>query len=568
MVAVCEERLSAEEALELAQRALDGEQASAEWAAAACLALWRLERYREGYELFRSFSSQLNNDGEAWLIAGMCARRLPDHAFEAEQALLKGVSLLPQRADAHYNLGNHYNDLDRHREAVVAYQRSLALNPNTAPTWHNLGIVLRELDQLDEAARAMRVSLRLDPFNPDVWCNLGLVAHAHENFEQAKRYYLHSIQLDQQHAEGWVNVGMALLEELKPEEALSALTQGHKLDPSLPDALFNMALTQLLLGDYLEGWRLYESRFTTKQFKNTPIPSSGPWITTVEQLQQCIREQRQCLIWSEQGIGDVIQFMRYLPILQSMGVSMTFATRSCLVPLIEAWGPSQLQVVDDRKIDAALQSAPHLALMSLPRLLRSTVDTIPSVTPYLLPPGPPPERLLVTTPPGGLAVGLVWASNPGNPVMYKQKSLPLNLILPPLLAAVREDLIELHSLQVGEDARELEPFKPTDGIVDWNGTVDHFGDTAHVVSQLDLVISVDTAVAHLAAALDRPTWILLPSNADFRWLRSRQDSPWYSSVRLFRQHQRHNWASAVDDVVNALGQVLALDLNRMARERA
>ncbi|QNI83972.1 TPR repeat-containing protein [Synechococcus sp. PROS-7-1] len=566
LLALSEGSLKAETALNQARAELDQEHASAEWAVVASAALWMLKRFQEGYELHRSFSSHLQNDGNAWLIAGLCARKLANHHQEAEQALLRATSLLPERSDAHYNLGNHYSDLDQYDKAVLAYERSLALDANGAQVWHNYGIALRERDRLDEAEMALQNSLQLDPCNADVWCNFGLIAHAREHFDLAKRCYLQSIQVDQHHAEGWVNVGMALLEELKPEEALEALQRGSALDPSSPEAVFNMALTLLLLGDYDEGWRLYETRFTTKQFSGKQPPCSGPWVLTMEQLQALAREQRRCLVWTEQGLGDVIQFLRYLPILQALGVSFVFATRRTLIPLVQEWGPPGLTVCDDTALDEDLKTAPHLALLSLPRLLRTTLSTIPSATPYLRPPGPPPAQLLVPAPPGGIAVGLVWASNPGNKAMYRQKSLPLKLLLPRLLPALSNDLIELHSLQVGSDADELAPYQHLEGLVDWNGRLDHFGDTAHVVSQLDLVISVDTAVAHLAAALDLPTWVLLPNNADFRWLRDRSDSPWYSSMRLFRQPKRHDWSSAIDGVVDALGEVLGLDLNALAQE--
>ena len=566
LIALSEGTISPDAALQQARQALDEDHVAAEWAVPACLALWRLERHREAFELHRSYSHHLQNNGDAWLIAGACARKVPGLDQAAEQALLKGVTLLPTRWDAHYNLGNFYSDGDRYEEALLAYRHSLAIEANVATVWHNYGVALRELERLDAAATAMKRSIQLDPSNADVWCNLGLVAHAKEDFKLSKQLYLQSIQLDQNHSTGWVNVGMALLEEQKPEEALSMIQRGHQLNPKSPEALFNMALTLLLLGEYSEGWRLYESRFTTKQFKHTVIPSSGPWITSTEQLQQLCTNQTQCLVWSEQGIGDVIQFLRYLPVLQALKLPFVFATRKPLIPLIEAWGPPGLLVADETSLDDTLKTAPHLAQLSLPRLLRSDLDTIPSVTPYLTAPGPPPEALLVPPPPGGLAVGLVWASNPGNKGMYRLKSLPLNLLLPRLLPAVQENLIELHSLQVGDDSRELDPFRRIDGVMDWNGKLNNFSDTAHVVSQLDLVISVDTAVAHLAAALDLPTWVLLPSNADFRWLRERSDTPWYSSMRLFRQRNRNDWTSAIDAVMEALGEVLALDMTQLAEE--
>jgi hypothetical protein len=147
--------------------------------------------------------------------------------------------------------------------------------------------------------------------------------------------------------------------------------------------------------------------------------------------------------------------------------------------------------------------------------------------------------------------------------MYRQKSLPLELLLPPLLPALHHNLVEFHSLQVGNDAAQLAHWAHLPGIHDWNGKLHNFSDTAHVVKQLDLVISVDTAVAHLAGALAIPTWVLLPSNADFRWLHQRSDSPWYSTMRLFRQGQPNHWPSAINQVVDALGDVLGLDLTQL-----
>ena len=562
--ALAEGRITAHEALELAEQALEEAQADPLWAVPACMALWRLERYREGFELHQSYCHHLQSNANAWLIAGMCARRLPGHQPQAEQALQQAIQLNPDRADAHYNLGNLYNDAGRNAEAVAAYRASLAIDPNGALVWHNLGIALRELEELEASDRAIRNSVLLNPFNADAWCNLGLVAHSFENYELSKRFYLKSIQIDASHSNSWVNLGMSLLEEVKPEEALSAMRRGHRLNPSSADAVFNLALTLLLLGDFAEGWRLYESRFTTKQFKDVAVPSSGPWVTSLQELRERTGSGQPCLIWGEQGIGDAIQFVRYLPILQALGIPLVFATRPALIPLFRQWGPAGIEVIEDMKIPAHLHEAPHLALLSLPRLLRSDLATIPMVTPYLTPPGPPPERLLVNTPPGGIAIGLVWASNPGNKGMYRLKSLSLDLLLPRLLPALRHDLIEIHSLQVGQDALELAPYSEQDGIHDWNGKLENFGDTAHVVHQLDLLISVDTAVAHLSGALAVPTWMLLPSNADFRWLHDRSDTPWYDTMRLFRQQQRNDWPSAIDQVVDALGEVLGLDLDKLA----
>jgi hypothetical protein len=202
--------------------------------------------------------------------------------------------------------------------------------------------------------------------------------------------------------------------------------------------------------------------------------------------------------------------------------------------------------------------------MSLPMVFGTELATVPSVVPYLQPPEPPPATLQVPPPPGGIAIGLVWASNPDNKAMYKNKSFPLDLLMPSLVNLVELDLMDLHSLQFGEDAGQLAPWSSHPRITDWQDQLSDFSETAHVVRQLDLVITVDTAVAHLAGALNRPTWLLLPQNADFRWLKDCSHSPWYPTMRLFRQTAHGDWNSVVDGVKQALDELFLLDLDRLA----
>jgi hypothetical protein len=179
-----------------------------------------------------------------------------------------------------------------------------------------------------------------------------------------------------------------------------------------------------------------------------------------------------------------------------------------------------------------------------------------------------PAHLQVPEPPGGLAVGLVWASEAGNRSMYRRKSIPLELLMPRLVDLVDLDLIDLHCLQVGPDEAQLEPWRSKPRITSWAPHLHDFADTAHVVHQLDLVIAVDTAVAHLAGALQRPTWLLLPHSADFRWLQQRSDSPWYpGSMRLFRQPYPGDWPGLVKELHAALDQLFLLDLEGLVADK-
>lgn len=556
--------LEAPAALEQASRELDGASPDPSWALVAALALWQLKRYGDAYGLCRAYPATFEQSVEALVLKGMVARRLPAAAADAEAAFREAIAREPQRVDALYNLGNLLNDAQRYEQAIPLYERCLTLHPDNANHWHNYGIALRELNRVAEAERALQLALQLDPRNPDIWCNIGLVAHNQERFEQAKACYRQSIDLDSHHSSSWHNLGQSLLDQARPEEALPLLRRGCELDPVSSDALFNVALTELLLGNYRDGWRLYEGRFATKQFNNTLVPSTGPWLNSLQECQQVAATGQQILIWSEQGIGDMIQFVRFIGVLQALELPVAFASRKPLIPLFKQWLIEAVPVLDQDDLPAEWQQAPHLPLMSLPALLGTEMATIPAHTPYLQAPGPPPTELYVAPPPGGLSIGLVWASNPENQGLYRKKSLPLTPLLQRLLPAVQHQLIELHSLQVGADADQFQPWLQHQGIKTWSSQLGDFAATAHVVRQLDLIISVDTAVAHLAGALHQPTWLLLPASADFRWLHQQIDCPWYSSMRLFRQASPGDWPSVVDSVVDTLGEVLGLDLDQLA----
>ena len=410
-----------------------------------------------------------------------------------------------------------------------------------------LSLAARSVDHLFLSKYALHRSLQLDPESIRSWCNYGITCHQLEQFDQAIKAYFRALSLDQDHGPTLLNLGQALNASNRHPEAVGYLQAASSLtlEADSGDALFNLALTRLLLGEYPLGWELYECRFKTRQHDTyTKIPQ-GEWIQDPKSLRKLASTNVEFLVWSEQGLGDAIQFCRYLYLLQAMGFRPVLATRPLLVRLFKEWLRPSVQVIDDVQCDISQDSRPHTAMMSLPHLFGTTINSVPSAMPCLHPPGPPPEALFVPPPPGGLAIGLVWASNPDNKLMYRRKSIPLKTILDPLLPALREDLLELHSLQVGDDAKSLSSYSASPNIVDWNGRLGDFADTAHVVRQLDLVITVDTGVAHLAGSLGIPTWLMLHFDADFRWHRNCDDSPWYPTMRLFRQKEYGDWGSVV-----------------------
>lgn len=552
-------------AIEECRQRLEDPQADPRWVIPWSFILWRQGDYTSAHQVASRFHSALQNDPDFLLLYGMISRQLPECLVEAEAAFHAAIRIAPDRHDAYYNLGNLYFHLERFEDALVEYRRSLDLDSKGALVWLNFGLAARSCDQLTVSYNALSRCLQLDPNDKRAWCNFGITCHQLERFDQAIQAYQHALSLDENDGPTLVNLAMSLNATNRHPESVGYLQAASSLtlQEDCGDALFNLALTRLLLGDYRRGWELYECRFKTRQYvEYTKIPE-GVWVQSQDELYSLAKRKSELLVWSEQGLGDSIQFVRYLFLLLSLGIRPVLATRPLLVRLFQEWLPIDVDVIDDHDVDITADSRPHTAMMSLPHLFGTLCETVPSVLPYLRPPGPPPEALLVSPPAGGLSIGVVWASNPDNNLMYRRKSLPFSCFIEPLIPALREDLLELHCLQVGQDAAVLSRYEHVSNLHDWNGRLGDFSDTAHVVRQLDLVISVDTGVAHLAGALGIPTWLLLHYDADFRWLRNCDDSPWYPGMRLFRQQRYGDWSTVMRPVLDALGRVYGLDLQAL-----
>ena len=516
------------------------------WTLALGFLHWRLQQPEQAPALYQKVLSEFDLDATFHPMRGMAARKLPDQLDLAQEAYERAVELEPNRSDALYNLGNLYRE-NRPLDAERCYKASLNLAPEQPMAWHNYGILLVHDLRLKEAHDALKRSLKLDPKDAAVWCNLALAFFSDRCMAPAKRALLEAIVHEQ------------ALPGATPEQALTHWEQGGELSKDSCDALWDLALISLTDGAYRLGWRFYEIRFSTKNHVTSEVPSAGPRLRSLDQAPRT--GEPPLLVWSEQGLGDAIQFGRYLPMLQAAGIPFEFRCRQPLLRLFKDWFALGDSVVAETRQTDLSDQRPHCSLLSLPHLFGSELHTLPSVTPYLRSPGPIPQHLRVPAPPGGLSVGVVWAANPVNKAMYRHKSIPLRLLMPRLLALMDLDLIDLHVLQFGKDNGQLDPWRTSGRIKDWSDTISDFADTATVLQQLDLVITVDTAVAHLAGALNRPTWVLLPRNCDFRWLLDRSDSPWYpSSMKLFRQSDHGVWDSVVKDLEKALDDLFMIDV--------
>lgn len=461
----------------------------------------------------------------------------------------KAVALDSEFSDAFYNRGNVLAELERKDQAAESFLRCLELNPNHNNAHHNLANIYRDQNEVDLALDHYQRSDQCEHHNPDMHCNWGLAFQLKELWAQAIDRFEVAINQKSDHAPSYVNLGGALAVQERFSEACAAFRRGVELDDNCHDAKFNLGLTLLTIGQLEEGWKFYETRLFLPKKVITPFPDIPVWDGRLDL-------DSPLLVWAEQGYGDNIQFVRYVLILIEMGIDVVLSTRQPLISLFQkCLMPSAPPIVEHRRQD--LQGfSHHIPLLSLPRVLNTSISTIPRMPGYLNPPDAVPDSLRVSRPPFALNIGLVWASGADNKDMYEDKSMKLDSLMPLFDSWRNEHLLVINSLQVGADACQINPWLNQWGVVDWSNSLKSFYDTAIVVKQLDLVISVDTAVAHIAGAMDVPVWLMLQHNADFRWLRGREDSPWYNSMSLFRQTTLGDWDSSLLKLSNRLKQLL------------
>jgi tetratricopeptide (TPR) repeat protein len=457
---------------------------------------------------------------------------------EALYFLSAAVQSDPTSADALSNLGLALHSVGKHEEAISCYRNGLELAPTHQDILYNLGNAFLELHRFAEAVSAYNEALAEKPDHVGALVNRGNALVRLNEPHQALASYDAALAAMPGHPQILTNRGHALRRLDRPAEALVNLTRAAMIAPDLPEAHFEKALAHLTLGDFDAGFRDYEWRWKTGAFaphrRAFPVPL---WLGEQPLAGKTI------LLHAEQGFGDTIQFVRYAPMLARQGARVICEVQAKLQPLL-----SQLEGIE---VIASGQPLPtfdlHCPLMSLPLALRTSLETIPAAVPYL---SAPLERQQIwrdRLPQGGMRVGLVWSGSPAHQ-NDANRSIPLAR-LTPILAGSPARFVSLQRELRDGDAelmRDLPNFLHAgDDLAD-------FADTAAVISLLDVVISVDTAVAHLAGALGKPVLILLPHAADFRWMRGRDDSPWYPSAKLLRQGAFGNWDSVIARLNDAL----------------
>jgi tetratricopeptide (TPR) repeat protein len=443
------------------------------------------------------------------------------------------LELRPGFAEAHNSLGVILRRQDRLEEAKVRYELALAERPDYADAYSNLGVLLRQMGKFDDSAKCLTKALSLRPNSAGVLDNLGNTLRDLGRLEESAACHERAIALLPNSVNAYNNLGYTRRKQGKLKEARESFKRARALDPASADVRWNLSLLDLLEGDFAEGWRGYESRHDRKESR--PRSFAKPiWRGKPLQLQGA-----RILLHSEQGFGDSIQFVRYVPMVQAAGGTVILNVPSSLRRLVEAMpGVGALTVEGDPLPEFEW----HCPLLSLPLALKTAVDTIPSKVPYLkVPEGALEAALQLTWPDRKLRVGVVWSGNP-KCTEDQTRSVPL-ASFEPLLSLGG---VQFFSLQMGAAAESLDPMRWA--MTDLRPAIRDFADTAALMQQLDLVLTVDTAVAHLAGALAKPTWLLLPFAPDWRWLLDREDSPWYPTMRIFRQKRPGDWQEVIERV--------------------
>jgi tetratricopeptide (TPR) repeat protein len=463
---------------------------------------------------------------------------------EAMDRYRQAIACKPNFPEAHYNLGTLLQKAERLDEAAAAYQEAVRLRPDYALAHNNLGNVYRAQERIGEALACYERALQLEPSSSSVESNLGSLWHQEGQIERAMACYDRAMQVNPDSAEVLNNLGTALEELGREEEALACFDRSAKLAPEVGEARYNRALLHLSRRRFAAGW-----------------PDFGAWLECKKYISRDFAvplwngeamPQGTLVVYAEQGFGDTLQLVRYLPQVRRLVKSVVLEVQPPLVPLLRASGFGE--VIGGG--DPLPPHDAHLPLTQLPAVFAATEETMAVGVPYL---AAEPALLdkwrarLADLP--GFKIGIAWQGNP----KYSgdaRRSIPLVEYAP--LAAVPG--VRLFSLQKGHGVEQLAAVSGQMRIEDLapelDGTSGAFMDTAAVMQSLDLMITSDTAIAHLAGALGVPTWVALSNHPDWRWFRELDRSPWYPSMRLFRQQRQGDWTELFARMAEELRRVV------------
>jgi tetratricopeptide (TPR) repeat protein len=471
---------------------------------------------------------------------------------EALASYDSALAIKPDYAGAHYNRAAVLQEGKRLDEALASYDAALTIKPDFAEAHNQRGNVLRDLQRLDEALASYDKALAIEPGRAGVHCNRGNALRELNRLDDALASYGAALAINPDYAEAHNNRGVALQECLRSDAAMESFDRAIASKPDYAMAYCNKSYVLLYQGDLASGWELMEWRFKGEKIK--PRFSQPAWLGA-EPL-----EGKTILLHAEEGIGDAIQFCRYAGAVAALGASVILEVQKPIVGLLRQLEGVATVIERGQKLPAFDY---HCPLLSLPLAFKTKLASIPQPTPYLR---ADETRLRHWRERIGsglkLKVGLAWSGgrHSGNAewrTINEKRNIPLKIFSQGLNAVD----VDFFSLQKGEQAEaeirlRQRDYWPRGNFHDFMDEDKELADTAAIIANLDLVVSVDTSIAHLSAALGKPTWILLKYDNDWRWLAAREDSPWYQSVKLYRQGDDQRWEPVLRRVASDLTKVV------------
>ena len=500
-----------------------------------------LKSYDEAIQLKPDYADAYNNRGSALKELGQLE--------EALKSYNKAIQFKPDYAEAYNSRGIALNELGQLEEAIKSYDWAIRLKPDYAQAYNNRGITQQDLGQLEESLKSYDKAIHLKSDYAEACNNRGTALQDLGQLEEALKSYDKAIRLRPDFAEAYNNRGNTLRDFGQLHEALKSYDKAIQVSPKFYMARFNRSMAWLLEGKLQQGWPEYEFRFKVFEDPKRTFRKGIQW--KGEPL-----EDKLVFVYPEQGTGDIIQFMRYLPLIKKLGGKVIFEVRQPLVRLVETFkGYDKLWTHQQNRDASSINKFDyHTPLMSLPGLFNTTLENIPSASSYLS-----ADNKLLRMWQKRIAsnelfkVGIVWAGSGAHKNDHMRSILLSDF---KMLSDIKG--AKLFSLQKKKHAKwtDIDPGEVVD--IDLGVEILDYADTAAIIENLDLVVSVDTSVAHLAGALGKEVWTLLPYSPDWRWMLNRNDSPWYPSMRLFRPPSVCDWKSVLQEVRKALVQRSAL----------
>jgi tetratricopeptide (TPR) repeat protein len=498
------------------------------------LTLSELNRHEEALDCYNNTVQLHPHNSKAWVDMSACLgmlRRFEDATHCCDQAL----ALQPGYLEAWLNKGSAYSELKQFNQAIDCYNNAIALKADFADAWYSKGVALEKLNQRQESLDCYNKAIELDPAHAKAWLNKGSALNYMAQYQEANACFNRAIELKPDYADAWANKGVALYQLLQLDEAIKCCNRAIEIEPEHVDGHWNKSFAQLMQGNFDEGWINYEYRWRRKN-ADQRIHSHIPPLTSLSTL-----AGKKVLVWSEQGFGDTLQFARYIPKLIDLGAKVTFEVQEPLAHLFQ----NQYHCVLATKGNPIEATDFQVPLVSLPLLFKTNLESIPTNIPYIK---VAPEKTQewgnkLPLSKEKLNIGIACSGNIDFDLKHGNRR--------PIPLAYFSELAQQHNLfLIQKDIRDADQvtLQTLNTIHPLGNLINNFEDTAAIIENMDLIVSIDTSLVHLAGALGKKVLVLLSWSPDWRWLSEGIINPWYPTATLFRQPIAGDWASVIESV--------------------